>query len=298
VTTLHGHNLSEAMRCCREITRKRARNFYYGLKLLPEPRRSALYAMYAWMRRADDLADGAAVEADEARRRIAAFRAETERALAGHADVADPILVALGETAARYPIRPEHFGDMLDGQLDDLNGRTYRTFADLREYCGRVASSVGQVCIEIWGYHDDRAPELAVDRGIAFQLTNILRDFAEDYDSGRVYLPLEDFEQADLEPEVLRRWTESDKCSAFVLRQVERAELFYTRSQPLDHMITASCVPTLWAMTEIYHRLLQRLRAEPGRLALGPPVRLSAAHKGAIAVRARWRARGARDDVG
>jgi len=278
------------------VTRRRARNFYYGLKLLREPQRSALYAIYAWMRRADDLADGSAIAPDVARRQVAEFRAATERALDGDADDHDPVLVGLCETAAHFSLTAAHFSDMLDGQLDDLNGRTYRTFADLHEYCSRVASSVGRVCIEIWGYHDARAPELAVDRGLAFQLTNILRDYAEDYDEGRIYLPAEDFDRHRLDPGCLRRWSQPQQCRRFVLEQVDRAEGFYRRSQPLDQMITASCLPTLWAMTEIYHRLLRQIRRAPRRIALGPRVRLGAARKGAIAVAARWRAHAARKD--
>ena len=282
------------MRYCRAVTRARARNFYYGLKLLPEPRRSALYAMYAWMRRADDLADESSVDPETARGRIAAFRAATASALAGHTDDHDPVLIGLRETAARFPLSSQHFSDMLDGQLDDLNGRCYETFEELREYCGRVASSVGRLCIEIWGYADDRAPAFAAERGLAFQLTNILRDYAEDFDAGRVYLPAEDFQRHGLEPGALRQWVDGERCRQFVLEQVERAASSYRRSAPLDEMITASCRPTLWAMTAIYRRLLDQVAREPARIALGPRLRLSAARKGAIAIAAKWRAGAAR----
>ncbi len=284
----------EALRHCRDLTRARARNFYHGLKLLPEPRRSALYAVYAWMRVADDIADDVANDPDAARTQIARYREETRRAFAGRADGGDPILVALRETAARYPIAVEHFDAMLDGQLDDLDGRAYHTFADLRQYCKRVAASVGLVCIEVWGYDDDRAPALAVDRGIAFQLTNILRDFVEDAAMGRVYLPAEDFARHGLTPTSLRGWADPRRCRSFLEQQIERAESYYARSAALDAMIDAACLPTLWAMTEIYHGLLERMKSDPMQLVCGPRVRLTAINKGAIALRARLRSRGAR----
>lgn len=283
----------DAFRYCRELTRARARNFYHGLKLLPEPRRSALYAIYAWMRAADDIADDGPSDVKEARARVVAFREQTRRALGGTVDAADPILVALRETAARYPIPMEQFDAMLDGQLEDLDGCVYRAFADLRRYCERVASSVGLICIEIWGYDDARARDLAIDRGIAFQLTNILRDFVEDEANGRVYLPAEDFARHHLTPEALRGWAAPERCRRFLEEQIERAESYYRSSVGLDAMIDPSCVPTLWAMTEIYHGLLLRMQSDPAQLVRGPRVRLTAISKGAIAIRARLRSRGA-----
>jgi phytoene synthase len=177
---------------------------------------------------------------------------------------------------------------MLDGQREDVQQRRYHSFEQLRHYCYRVASTVGLLCIEIWGYDDPAARELAVDRGIAFQLTNILRDYAQDFDAGRVYLPDEDFERARLTPRQLRNWSDPAACSALIWQQIDRAEMFYRRSALLDEMIRSSCRPTLWAMTTIYRGLLEKMKDNPSRLVLGGRLRLSAARKGTIAIRAKW----------
>jgi len=288
-----GHaSIEAAFRHCRTITRQRARNFYYGLKLQPEPQRSALYAVYAWMRHADDLADEAR-DPDTARSRIVAFRQATADALTGRSATDDPVMIGLQATAARFALDPEHFHAMLDGQLDDLEVSRYETFDELRTYAYRVASTVGLICISIWGYDEERAPALAIERGLAFQLTNILRDFVEDLDQGRVYLPAEDFQRAGITPATLRDWSDDARCRAFLIAQIDRAEAAYQASAPLEGMITPDCRPTLWAMTRIYHGLLAKMRNDPARIVAGPRLRLSSLEKGAIAVRALARRRGA-----
>ncbi len=153
--------------------------------------------------------------------------------------------------------------------------------------CERVASTVGLICISIWGYRNPAARDLAVDRGIAFQLTNILRDYRQDYDAGRVYLPREDFDRHRLTPTLLRKWDEPARCRGLVLEQAARAQSFYDRSAPLEGMITPSCRPTLWAMTAIYHGLLKKLERFPRRIVSDQRLRLSSMRKGMIALRAR-----------
>ena len=279
---------------CERVTRERARNFWYGLKLTPGPARGAMYVIYAWMREADDLADAEGFAPEERVRRIAAFRAATDAALAGEPVDASPIWRGLAWVADRHELSQKDFHDMLDGQLSDVGPATYESWDDLRGFCYRVASTVGLVCIRIWGYHDPEAPALAVDRGIAFQLTNILRDYREDHDMGRVYLPAEDFRRFDLTPERLRKWSEPGQCAEFIRAQCDRAEQFYARSAPLERMITPDCLPTLWAMTEIYHGLLGKIRANTAAIAGDRRVRLSSMRKAWIAWRAGRMARGAR----
>lgn len=276
---------------CEAITRARARNFYYGLKLTPEPQRSAMYVIYAWMRAADDLADAEGFAAAERVQRIAAFRAATDEALAGRAAGDSPVWSGLAWVARRHDLSARDFHDMLDGQLADVGTNSYESWEDLRAFCYRVASTVGLVCIRIWGFHDQEAPALAIDRGIAFQMTNILRDYREDFDLGRVYLPAAEFRQMDLTPAELRRWSRPEPCAEFIRAQCDRAEHFYARSARLESMITPSCAPTLWAMTEIYHGLLGRIRADPSAIASDRRVRLSGLRKGWIALRARHMAR-------
>jgi phytoene synthase len=292
--TLHdAPSTAAALAHCRDVTRRCARNFYYGLKLSPEPQRSALYAIYAWMRRADDLVDTArdAAVPDRLRRELRDFRASTDSALAGRPTHADPLWIGLADTASRFGLPAEPFHAMLDGQEEDVARRSFETFDDLRSYCYRVASTVGLLCIEVWGYGDATARALAIDRGIAFQLTNILRDFAQDHDHGRVYLPLDEFAAHGLSPNDLRCWRDPQKCLRFMHEQLDRAERFYQTSAGLEAMITESCRPTLWAMTSIYHGLLVKMRLDPARLMSNQRVRLSAMRKGLIALQARWQAR-------
>ncbi len=278
--------LAPVLAACGEITRTQARNFWYGLKLTPEPQRSAMYVIYAWMRAADDLADAAGFSPEERVRRIAQFRAATDEALAGRVPDESPIWRGLAWVARRHELAPQDFHDMLDGQLTDVGTPTYETWDDLRAFCYRVASTVGLVCIRIWGYEGVDAPALAIDRGIAFQLTNILRDYSEDYDMGRVYLPADEFRRMDLTPADLRAWRQPELCAEFVRAQCERAQHFYDGSAALDRMITPSCLPTLWAMTEIYHGILLKVRARPHAVASGQRVRLSTPRKAWIAFRA------------
>ncbi len=284
----------EAMEYCRKVTRRRARNFYYGLKLAPEPYRSALFAVYAWMRRADDIVDDAAGAGGGGHRQIEQFRGDTEAALRGRppgggagAGV-DPLWVALSWVASTFRIDPASFHAMLDGQIEDLHPRRYETFEEMRGYCYRVASTVGLVCIEIWGYRDPGARALAVDRGIAFQLTNILRDYREDYDAGRIYLPVEDFRRHGIDPEALRHWEDPAACERLVLEQVARARTHYQRSAALEALITPSCRPTLWAMTAIYRGILEKAGRDPSCIVSDRRLRLSSWKKGVIALRAKW----------
>ncbi len=280
----------EAMNHCRDVTRRRARNFYYGLKLTPEPQRSALYSIYAWMRRADDLVDGVSEEADGRRREIAQFRVATDEALSGRTNGNEHLWIALADTATRFDLPRESFQLMLEGQLADLAGADYATFSDMRDYCYRVASSVGLICISVWGYSDPAACELAVDRGIAFQLTNILRDYKEDYDDGRVYLPAEDLARHGLTAQQLRQWHDPAACTALIGEQVERTRSYYARSAPLDGMISVCGRPTLRAMTSIYGGLLAKIARSPRLIVGDRRVRLSSLRKGTIAMRARWAA--------
>ena len=283
--------MQAVLAACERVTRQQARNFYYGLKLTPEPQRSAMYVVYAWMRAADDLADAAGFAPEERVRRIAQFRAATEQALQGHAPDADPVWRGLAWVAGRHQLSAQDFHDMLDGQLADVSTPSYETWDELRGFCYRVASTVGLVCIRIWGYSGDEAPALAIDRGIAFQLTNILRDYREDFDLGRVYLPADEFRRMELTPLDLRHWRKPDLCSEFIRAQCERAEQFYRRSAPLDALITPGCLPTLWAMTEIYHGLLQKIHRRPVSISGDRRVRLSGVRKAWIAYRAQRMAR-------
>lgn len=294
IPTMESTDTSQAFKHCETITRQRARNFYYGLRLSPEPQRSALFTMYAWMRRADDLIDGSTLDPADQRAAIDKFLADTESTFQGKlpADDDDPMWIAFAATAKRFPIKAEQFRDMIEGQLDDLAGKAYETVEQLETYCYRVASTVGLICIDIWGYTDPSARERAIDRGIAFQLTNILRDLREDFEQGRTYLPTELLQKHGVTMAQLLDWQPADACHKLVMEVVERAEARYASSAPLESMITPSCLPTLWAMTRIYHGLLDQVRERPERVAMPRRLRLSAFRKGAIALRAKFMATG------
>ncbi len=179
--------LGESYAHCERISRERAKNFYYSFLLLPRPKRQAMCAIYAFMRECDDRSDaqGATLES------VIEWRAQLDAALAG--SLPDhPVWPAFADTARRFGIPSRYFHEMIDGVASDFDTRSIRTFAELYRYCYLVASIVGLTIIHIFGFEDPKALELAEKCGIAFQLTNILRDVREDAGNGRVYLPEED----------------------------------------------------------------------------------------------------------
>ncbi len=180
--------VDEAYAICRQTTRDAARNFYYAFVLLPEPRRSAIYALYAFARRADDSVDDAPTE-DRARHDLAERRAEIGTVYAERPSE-DAVLIALTDAVRRFSIPRRHLDDLLDGMEMDIATTRYATFADLEVYCDRVAAAPGLASLHIFGFTDPAAIPLARELGIAMQLVNVLRDVAEDADRGRIYLPL------------------------------------------------------------------------------------------------------------
>lgn len=285
---------------CRDVAKRRARNFYYGLCLTPEPRRSAIYTIYAWMRAADDEADAAPCPA-EARARLVARREALVRFVRDETLTPearkDPVWVALRATMRAFSVNADDLFAMLDGLAEDLEHGGYATREDLRRYCYRVASTVGLVCVSIWGVRPEMEREwptvrqLAERRGIAFQMTNILRDFAQDYDGGRVYLPQEDFAAAGLTPADLRAWRDPSRCERMIASLCAWARGEYDASAPLDGMIDPACRPTLWAMTRIYSGLLAKIEVSPSRIVDTRRIRLASAQKAGIAAVAVVKAR-------
>ncbi|MCS6927021.1 MAG: phytoene/squalene synthase family protein, partial [Candidatus Binatia bacterium] len=198
-TSATAWSLSEAYAYCRRVTQRSSSNFYYAFRLLPAERHNALCAFYAFCRFLDDITDQPssalplAAQGDATERQQAlldAWREELQRCYAG--TPRHPISYALAHTVRRFPIAREHLAGIIDGVAMDLQRTRYATFAELYEYCYRVASLVGLVCIEILGYRNPNARMYAINLGIAFQLTNILRDVGEDARRGRIYLPQED----------------------------------------------------------------------------------------------------------
>ncbi len=278
--------IREAVAACRAVTRTRAGNFYWGLRLTPEPQRSAMYAIYAWMREADDLADSDQAGCGSRIRGVEDFRAATDDALAGTTTSAAPVWRALAAVAREFPLNPADFHGMLDGQLADLQPRQIQTWDELIHYCTQVASTVGCVCVRVWGYHDPAAIGLAVERGIAFQLTNIVRDVSEDIGRGRIYLPACEFERVGVSPKQLAAWEKPAQCTALLESAINRAREAFAHSAPLDGMITPECRPTLCAMSEIYRQLLERIARQPSQV-VRRRVSLSTLRKVFIGLRAK-----------
>lgn len=290
--------LAASFLACATVTQQRARNFFYGLRLTPEPRRSAIYAIYTWMREGDDLADEAAPIA-ERRARLAEHRTRTRMAIdQQHVESTWPAWwAAFAATMASYPIDPIICEDMLAGLDADLDNPTFATDEHLSQYCYRVAGTAGLACLWIWGLRagadPDRARDLALRRGQAFQRTNILRDFAEDFDEvpSRVYFPTSTLVQHGLVAADIRKWSKPDSCHAAIAQQAAIAREHYTASAELESMIDPACSPTLWAMTRIYAGLLSLIENDPARVVGERRIRLAGPHKASIAIRAAIKAR-------
>lgn len=293
-TSLVGQTqLAESFAYCQSVTRQQAKNFYYGLRLTPEPKRSAMYAVYAWMRAADDLADEDA-PVEQKRREIERFRQATHEAIATGQAPADVPAVhaamwpAVAKTFAEYRVPVKYLDEMVDGQMLDQSKTQYATFEELYHYCYQVASTVGLVCITIWGYDGREQTRLmAEQRGVALQLTNILRDIIEDAERGRVYLPADELERFGVSIERLQRGEADDAFDKFMRFQIERAEDFYRKSQALEAYLDPGCRPTSWALMRIYHCLLARISRDPRRVLHGR-TRLRKRRKLLIALRAMW----------
>jgi phytoene synthase len=274
--------LRESYAHCRAVARREARNFYYGMRLTPEPKRSALYTVYAYMRACDDFADDLPPEADAdaARERIELFRRRTHAVLAGgDPPDGDPMWPAFADVCGRYAIDPAHLDAMLDGQLADLSPTEVATFDDLYAYCYRVASTVGLVCLSVWGHDGEPGVRtLAEQRGIALQLTNILRDVAEDAGRGRVYLPTEDLARFGVSPASLAEGRADAGFDRMMAFQIERAASYYERSAGLERHVQPDCRASCWALMRVYRGLLDRIARRPRRV-LTERVSLSPAGK-------------------
>lgn len=254
--------VQEAFAAAEAVTRTEARNFYYGIRLLPVPKRQGLCALYALARRIDDIGDDDA-PLETKRTALGLVRKQLSDLDAS----TDPVLVAVAETARRYPVPLDAFEELLDGVEMDLRGATYESFDELRVYCRCVAGSIGRLCLSIFGTGTDpRAPLFADQLGIALQQTNILRDIREDLLLGRVYLPREELADfgVNLQLDDAGALHDPDaRLAAYISFAAERAEHWYDlglRLLPqLDHRSAASCA----AMAGIYHHLLLRIRENP-----------------------------------
>ena len=273
-------DLTEAYRECERITWTQARNFAYGIRLLPPAKRRGLAVIYAFARRIDDIGDGS-LPADQ---KIAELEAARHAVLdLTEPSPDDPVLLALADTRRNFPVPIEAFGELIDGCVADVRGTHYETFEDLHHYCRCVAGSIGRLSLGIFGTRGDpeEASRLADSLGVALQLTNILRDIREDHENGRVYLPAEDLAKFD---------TDLDAPSApqfhrLVEFEAERARDWYATGWRLLPILDRRSAACTGAMAGIYRQLLERIAAEPGAV-LRRRMSLSTGEKAMVAVKA------------
>jgi len=272
---------------CEEITRTQARNFAYGIRLLPADKRRALSAVYAFARRVDDIGDGSLPAADKLAA-LAGARASVTSLAGQEADVsADPVLVALADAARQFPIPVSAFGELIDGCEADVRGTRYATFGDLEHYCRCVAGSIGRLSLGVFGCKDAAvAAPLADALGVALQLTNILRDVREDFGNGRVYLPADDLERfgAVLKPDAAIAVLADSRLEDVVRFEAERARGWYATGLRLMPLLDRRSAASAGAMAGIYFRLLEHISAAPAT-ALQRRLSLSTGEKAMVAMR-------------
>jgi phytoene synthase len=276
----HGPELTAAYAYCRGVAKREAKNFYYAFRVLPQEKSDAMCAVYAFMRKADDLADDESLTVAARREAMAAWTAEWRDSR--HTSSDDPVFLAVNDVQQRFGIPDELFDQLIAGTTMDLQealpgvvARTagdetfqvYESFDDLYRYCYLVASVVGLVTIRIFGYSDAKAEELAEKTGIAFQLTNILRDVREDAERGRIYLPLEDMAATQVEQEDLVSAAKGGWISPAVVEllrlEIGRAEAYYAASEELIPLLDRESRPAMQVLVTIYRGLLERIAAGP-----------------------------------
>jgi phytoene synthase len=279
-------DLAEAYAVCERIVGAEARNFSYGIRLLPRPKRQALSAVYAFARRVDDIGDG---DLPAAEKTVALDQARKQAAAPGD-HPGDPVLFALADSAKRYPLDLGAFGELIDGCEMDQRDTPYRTWDDLAVYCRNVAGSIGRLSLGVFDPPSLRTepavPNALADvLGLALQLTNILRDLREDLTNGRIYLPQEDLDAhgcklelnaaGDLDPQ-------GGRLAALVRFEAERAEQLYAEGLGLLSLLDRRSRACCGALSGIYHALLRRIAAEPeavlsSRVSVPTPQKLSVA---------------------
>jgi 15-cis-phytoene synthase len=277
--------LSAAYAACRAIAKREAKNFYYSFRVLPQHKSDAMCAVYAFMRKADDLADDESLSLDARREAMAAWTAAWRASRTS--PTTDPIFLALNDTQQRFTISDDLLEQLVAGTTLDLQPepegvhtleipsptgpprtvQVYDSLASLQHYCYLVATVVGLVCIRIFGYSDRRADQLAIDTGIAFQLTNILRDIKEDADRGRIYLPADLLREHAVTPErvlALAAGSSPHAHELALLRALElHAQTLYRSAGQLIPLLDADARPSMRVLVRIYHRLLDLIARDP-----------------------------------
>jgi squalene synthase HpnC/squalene synthase HpnD len=297
---LPGKSVSDSYDECHRIARAAHSNFYYAFFLLPKPKRDALSALYAFMRLVDDVADEGH-DLTLKRRGLADWRAALDDAVTGEVQLVDgttalnsaapagaaEVLPALVDTMERYKMPARYLHDLISGAEMDLTLRTYPTFDRLREYCYRVAGTVGLTCTHVFGFHDPRALDLAEKLGLAFQLTNIIRDVHDDYALGRVYLPEEDLARYGVSPQDFGKSEATLGVRELLRFEADRAWQCYEEGAALFGFIDRESRGALWLLVHTYSALLARIESLDFAV-LGERVRLGKVEKMLFIAKARF----------
>ena len=243
---------------CQRVARSQAKNFYYGFRTLPVRQRRSIYAAYAFCRICDDIADGSN-PLEEKRRLLAGTRQSLLRSK--NDAVSDPMFAALADTLSTFDIPARYFEEVIEGVEMDLVHTSYKSYEDLSEYCYKVASAVGLICIEISGYEDSIAKEYVVDLGFAMQLTNILRDLKEDAQRGRIYVPLDEIASFGYSPEELRAGVINDAFRALMKHQIARARRYFDSGRRLLPLVPARASACPAILIAVYSSILDRIES-------------------------------------
>ena len=243
---------------CERLTRAEAKNFYYAFRTLPAERRRAIYAAYAYCRVCDDIADGDAPPAAKTKG-FAALRTELDSALGGRSD--DLVLTAVAHSAARFGFTREHLLEVIEGVEMDLVKSRFADFGELREYCYKVASVVGLISIEIFGYRDPAARQYAVDLGLAMQLTNIMRDIREDADRDRIYIPQDEMESFGYREADLKAGVTDERFRGLMRVQAKRARGFFDSGARLFDLLSPESRACPEVLHALYSTILDRIES-------------------------------------
>jgi 15-cis-phytoene synthase len=250
--------VAASVRYCCDLAKRSKTQFYITFFALPRAMFRDMCVLYAFMRKTDDLADDVTYSVEERTARLAAWRSALQRTVDGPvAD--DPVLPAVGDLIARHALNPQWLFDVIDGVESDLTPRRFQTFEELNDYCYHVAGAVGLCCIHIWKFTDPRAEQTAVACGTAFQLTNILRDIAEDLKNGRLYLPLEDLVRFDVSPQLLATGGLDPRYQSLMRFEAARARQFFADAGPLLEWLSPAGKRVQRAMFGIYGGLLHEI---------------------------------------
>ncbi len=251
-------DLELAYEACRTITRREAKNFYYAFLTLPVAKRRAIYAAYAFCRHCDDSVDEE-TSTDAKLTALADLHSDLEATYSGNAS--SPVFLALADVAKQYDIPQDYFREVILGVERDLVKDRFKNFDELREYCYRVASVVGLICLQIFGYDNDDAKEYAVDLGLAMQLTNIIRDVREDLEMGRVYLPQDEMARFGYSEEDLRSGVRNQAFMDLMQFQSQRAREYFDRGFKLLPYLSRRSRACPAVLGALYSKVLDRIEA-------------------------------------